>query len=388
MRATITLVLVALLLTGCNSVKRNQKFLAQGDYDQVIELAVKKLSKDPHGKNSDAHASFLEEAFAQVVNEDKRRINFLMQENRPSNSREIYYLYCDLGKRQELIRPLISLVNLNVEMEDYSQEIISSKKNFADYLFAEGAKYLQRNTVLDARKAFNYFSDLKSLQPDYLGLDNKLKDAHFKGTDFVFVKLNNHSGQIIPFRLEQELLDFNTYGLDDFWTEYHNRRDNGIHYTFGIDLNFKDILISPERISEKEFQRKKVIKDGWEYVLDRYGNVMKDSLGNDIKVDKFITVTAAVTYTEQTKAVQVNGDAVYLDLDKNRIINRHPLGTEFIFENIFARYRGDERALTEEDLDFIRNDFFPFPSNQQMVLDAGTEIKDRLKEILRNNHFR
>lgn len=311
-----------------------------------------------------------------------------MQENRPSNSREIYYLYCDLGKRQELIRPLISLVNLNVEMEDYSQEIISSKKNFADYLFAEGAKYLQRNTVLDARKAFNYFSDLKSLQPDYLGLDNKLKDAHFKGTDFVFVKLNNHSGQIIPFRLEQELLDFNTYGLDDFWTEYHNRRDNGIHYTFGIDLNFKDILISPERISEKEFQRKKVIKDGWEYVLDRYGNVMKDSLGNDIKVDKFITVTAAVTYTEQTKAVQVNGDAVYLDLDKNRIINRHPLGTEFIFENIFARYRGDERALTEEDLDFIRNDFFPFPSNQQMVLDAGTEIKDRLKEILRNNHFR
>lgn len=388
MRTTFTFALVVLLLTGCNSVKRNQKFLAQGDYDQVIELAVKKLSKDPYGKNSDAHASFLEEAFAQVVEEDKRRIQFLQQENLPSNTREIYYLYCDLGKRQELIRPLTSLVNLNVRMEDYTESILASKRNFADYLFAEGNRYLNRNTVLEAREAYEYFSDLKAIQANYLGLDDKLNEAHFKGTDFVFVELNNQSGQIIPFRLEQELLDFNTYGLDNFWTEYHNRQEQGIHYTFGIDLNFREINISPERISEKEYQRKKVIKDGWEYVLDRYGNVMKDSLGNDIKVDKLITVTANVTYTEQTKAVQVVGEAEYLDLDRNRVINRHPLGTEFIFENIFARYQGDERALTDEDREFIRNDFFPFPSNQQMVLDAGTEIKERLKEILRSNHFR
>ncbi|MEZ4858236.1 MAG: hypothetical protein R2781_05440 [Flavobacteriaceae bacterium] len=388
MRAIITLLFMALLLNSCNSVKRNQKFLAHGDYDQVIDLAVKKLSKDPRGKNSDAHIAFLTEAFARVVEEDKRRIQFLQQENLPSNTREIYYLYCDLGKRQEVIRPLTSLVNLNLNFENYNDEIIASKKNFTDYLYVEGNNYLSRNTVLDAREAYAYFSDLKNIQANYLGLEDKLNEAHFKGTDYVFVKLNNHSGQIIPFRLEQELLDFNTYGLDDFWTEYHNRRENGIRYSFGIDLNFKDILISPERISEKEYQRKKTIKDGWEYLLDRNGNVVKDSLGNDIKVDKFITVTASVTYTEQTKAIQVGGDVVYLELDRNRIINRHPLGTEFIFENVFARYRGDERALTEEDLDFIRNDFFPFPSNQQMVLDAGTEIKARLKEILRNNHFR
>ena len=388
MRATITLLFMALLLGSCNSVKRNQKFLAQGDYDQVIELAVRKLQKDPHGKNSAAHTSFLEEAFARVVEEDKRRLNFLKQENHPSNTREIYYLYCDLGKRQELIRPLTSIVNLNVTMEDYSKQIIASKKNFADYLFAEGTQYLNRNTILNAREAYAYFSDLKSLQPDYLGLDQKLNDAHFKGTDFVFVELNNHSGQIIPYRLEQELLDFNTYGLDDFWTEYHTRSENGIQYNYGIDLNFKDINISPEQISEKEFRRKKTIKDGWEYLLDRNGNVVKDSLGNDIKVDKLITVTATVTYTEQTKAVHVGGDVVYLELDRNRVLNRHPLGTEFIFENVFARYRGDERALTDEDLQYIKYDYFPFPSNQQMVLDAGQEIKERLKEILQSNKFR
>lgn len=240
---------------------------------------------------------------------------------------------------------------------------------------------------MDAREAYGYFSDLKGLEPDYFNLDDKLNAAHFQGTDFVFVELNNHTGQIIPYRLERELLDFNTYGLDDFWTAYHAQPENGIYYNYGIDLNFNEISISPERISEKEYLRKMTIKDGWEYLLDRYGNVVKDSLGNDIKVDKIITVTASVTYTEQTKSVRVGGDVVYKDLNRNRIINRHPLGTEFVFENVFAKYRGDKRALTEEDLEFIKNDFFPFPSNQQMVLDAGEDIKTRLKEILRNNHF-
>lgn len=388
MRTTTTLFVVFLLLTGCNSVKRNQRFLAQGDYDQVIELAVKKLQKDPNGKNSDAHAYFLEESFKRVVAEDFKRIEFLKKENNPAHTREIYYLYCDLDKRQELIRPLLPLPDAQISLVNYSDQLIASKRNFADYLFAEGNRYLFRNQILDAREAYGFFNDLKNLNSNYPGLDAKIEEAHFKGTDFVLVALNNRSGQIIPFRLEQELLDFNPYGLDDFWTEYHPQPENGIHYNFGIDLDFKDIIFTPERISEKTYQRKKIIKEGWEYLLDRNGNIVKDSLGNDVKVDKYITAIADVTYTEQTKMVRVVAEAVYRNLIRNQVIHKHPLGTEFVFENIFARYRGDERALTPEDLKYIRNNFFPFPSNPQMVLDAGEELKFRLKEILQNNRFR
>lgn len=387
MKTITSIVCVALLLVSCNSVKRNQRFLAEGNYDQVLEIALRKLQRDPSGKKSEAHTAFLEQAFNQLVIEDKARIDFLKRENSPSNTREIYYLYCDLGKRQERVSPLMNVTNLNLQLEDYNNDIITSKNNFADYLFTEGNQLLSRDTKLDARAAYENFEDLRNLQPDYPGVNKKLDEAHFLGTDFVFVSLQNRSEQIIPFRLERELLDFNTYGLNQFWTEYHSRRDNNIEYNYGIDLLFRDILISPERISEREYFREKKIKDGWEYMLDRNGNVKKDSLGNDLKQDKYITVTARITYTEQTKAVSVTGDVIYRDLLRNQQINRHPLGTEFIFENVFARFRGDERALTEEDLEFTNYDFFPFPPNQQMVLDAGTEIKARLKEILSNNSF-
>ncbi len=162
----------------------------------------------------------------------------------------------------------------------------------------------------------------------------------------------------------------------------------GVPKSFGCSLNFKQIGVSPEQVLEKEYSRTKRIKDGWEYKLDRNGNVMKDSLGNDIKVDIIKVVKARVTYTEQVKSVLVGGTVVYRDFERKEVIDRHPLSSEFIFENIFAKYRGDERALTEEDRRLLRNDFIPFPSNEQMVLDAGTDIKIRLSEILKQNSFR
>lgn len=388
MKNIILIISTLLLFTSCNSIKRNQRFLAQGNYDQAIELSLRKLERDPQGKNSAIHISLLEQAFAQVVVEDKRRIAFLEQENNPSNSREIYYLYCDLDKRQLMLRPIQSVVKASLIFENYNTKIIRSKNNFANYLNTEGNRLLNTKNIFDAREAHTFFSDLKNLIPNYPNVDQNINNAHFYGTDFVFVSINNQSGQVIPFRLVQELLNFNTYGLDDFWTVYHNRRENDITYNYGIDLNFKSLQISPERIAEREFRREKTIKDGWEYVLDRNGNVVKDSLGNDVKVDKYITVAATINYTEQTKAVAVAGNVLYKDLVRNRVTNSHPLITEFWFENVFARFRGDERALTREDLQYIRNDFFPFPSNPQMILDAGTEIKLRLKSILSSNSFR
>ena len=58
MKQIITLFVLATILTSCNSVKRNQKFLAQGNYDQAIDLAVKKLQKDKNSpKNDTAHST-------------------------------------------------------------------------------------------------------------------------------------------------------------------------------------------------------------------------------------------------------------------------------------------------------------------------------------------
>lgn len=394
MRKFYIILTAAILLVGCNSAKRNEKLLARGDYDKAIELAVKKLQRNKDGSTSDTRIGLLEEAFQKAMEEDKRRITFLKKSTNPSASKEIYYTYQNMEYIQDQIRPLLPLYsktlnrNARFDIVDYSDAIVSAKANYVSYMYDEAKSYMQRETVMDARTAYNVLCELDELQPSYKDVVQLKQEAHFYGTDFVIVNLKNRSGQIIPRNLERELLDFNTYGLDDFWTEYHNEAQQQIDYNYAIDLIFRQIAVSPERIKENEERRTKRIKDGWEYKLDRNGNVMKDSLGNDIKVDKYINVSARITFTEQTKSVLVGGDVLYRDLVRNRDMDHHPMTSEFIFENTFARFRGDERALTPDDKKWLRNDFVPFPSNEQMVYDSGTEIKERFKAILSNQSLR
>ncbi len=393
MKAFYLLLFTALFSISCNSVKRTQKFVARGDYDQAIELAVKKLQKDKGAKEYEPHIRLLEEAYLKAKEDDTRHINFLKKENSPAGAKEIYYTYLDLQARQDLIRPLLPLYSnemgrkANFVFSDYSNDLLAAKNAYVKALYQEAIVYMQRNTKKDYRSAFNVLCELEEVQPNYRDVHQLREDTRFRGTDFVFVTLNNHTGQFIPFRLERDLLDFNTYDLDDFWTEYHGQRENGINYDLGIDLNFQTIQISPERISNKQYIRTQRIKDGQEYGRDRKGNIVRDSLGNPIKIDKFINVSAQVTITTQQKSVLVGGTVVYKDLNKRRQLNSFPLSSEFVFENAFAKYRGDERALTAEDRRLLNNYFIPFPNNEQMVFDAGTDIKERFKEILRDNSF-
>jgi hypothetical protein len=214
-----------------------------------------------------------------------------------------------------------------------------------------------------------------------------MQEAHFKGIDYVVVSIVNDTQQIIPQRLEEDLLDFDTYGLDNFWTVYHGNKSDVIDYDFAMQLMLKQINISPEHIREKEFLREKEIKDGWEYQLDDNGNVMKDSLGNDIKVDKFVNIRARLLESHQTKSSQIIADVVYSDLQTNQVMDRFTIDSGFVFENLFGTFRGDKRALNNEDKDIIRNRVLPFPSNEQMVYDTGEDLKYKLKKIIISYNF-
>ncbi|GEQ86628.1 hypothetical protein ULMS_21360 [Patiriisocius marinistellae] len=394
MKNFIIILLVAMLFASCNSTKRNLRLLSEGEYEQAIELAVKKLQKDKSAGKNDARIVLLEDAFAKAIDEDTRSISFLKKQNTPQATRKIFYTYQNMEYYQSMIRPLLPLHSASLnryakfKMVDYSNDIILAKNNYLNALYNEADIYMNRQTIDDYRTAYNIYCDIDELQSNYKNVTQLKDDARFYGTDFVHVQLYNRSGQLIPLRLERDLLDFNTYGLDDFWTQYHSVKERDIDYNFGVEFDIREISVAPERMSEVEERRSKRIKDGWEYVYDRRGNVKKDSLGNDIKIDKYITVNARITFTTQTKATIIGGDVVYKDLVKNRLLNRYPMASEFIFENEFARFRGDERALTPEDRKFLKRDYIPFPTSEQMVFDAGEDLKLRLKDILKNNGFR
>ena len=382
---------IIFLLGACNSVKRNQKLLSKANYEQAIEFGVKKLQKNHSSKKRDGHIAIIEQAFQKFVAKANRRISFLKKQGNASGAKEIYYTYQNIEYIQDKIRPLLPIYNVTLgrnaefKLNDYGSKILDAKKAYVEYLYDEASLYMQYQTRKDYRTAYYIYCELDDLQPNYKDLTLKKENARFYGTDFILVDLKNSTNQIIPVSLQQELLSINTYGLDKFWTQYHTQQETAIDYAYGITLNFREITIAPEKLNALQQRRSKRIKDGWEYQYDSNGNVAKDSLGNDIKKDAYVTVSAKVIVTTQLKSAAVGADVVYTNLNANSEINRLPIYSVFVFENVFARYTGDKRALTLKDKRFLQNRFIDFPTNEQMVYDTGEDLKLKLKEIIKNN---
>lgn len=391
MKKLILLSVMLSVLLSCSSRRQMEKALYSGNYDQAITTALRKLRANKDAKRNYDLVVLLQDAYKKVTQRDLEQIAILKADANPENYKTIYGMYVNMDSRQEAIKPLLPLrINgreVAFNFNDYTQEILNIKQDLVIYEYQNAENMLSSNDKYILREAYRKLKYIDDIQPNYRNVRNLMEEAHFKGTDFVLVSIENQTNQIIPRRLEDDLLNFDTYGLNNFWTVYHAETANEIDYDFAMELQLRRINILPERIINNQHLRKKEIVDGWEYLLDDSGNVVQDSLGNDIKVDKVITVKARVFEILQSKESQIIGDVVYFDLKQNQRLKSFPISSGYIFENRFGTFRGDERALSDYDRDIINGRRMPFPSNEQMVYDTGEDLKLRLKDIINSYRF-
>ncbi|GAB4158279.1 MAG: hypothetical protein Tsb0033_11210 [Winogradskyella sp.] len=374
------------VLVSCSAKKQIETAISHGNYDHAISEALRKLENNKDKKRKQAYVMMLKEAYDKVLAEDLAQIAHLKKDGNPELYKTIYESYTDLEARQNAIKRIMPLKiegkTINFTFNDYSNALVEYRYKTSDYLMDKGLDLLDTEDKFNAREAYSLFNYVDSINPNFEDVRDLMQEAHDKGMNYVHVSVLNETHQIIPQQLEAELLDFNTYGLNQFWTTYHAVADNTIDYDFAMELQLKQINVSPERINERQLLRERQIVDGWEYLLDDNGNVAKDSLGNDIKVDKIVTVRARFFEVLQTKSAQVIADVVYKDLKQNQVIDAITIDSGFTFENVFGHFRGDHRALNREDIALLRQQQVHFPTDEQMVYDSGEDLKLKLKDII------
>jgi hypothetical protein len=336
----------------------------------------------------------LEDAYGKFVESELREINFLEKEGNPANLERIYRKYTGLKEVQNRIRPLLPLPVYEENREarfafrEYDREILSVKQDLSAYLYDNASNLLEQATQKgEFRKAFEDFRYLNEINPGYADTKEQMDRAYQNGLDYVRVQMINDTRQIIPERLEADLLNFNTYGLDDLWTEYHTNPLDDIDYDYEMQLAFREILISPEQVSEKQLIKERQVADGTEFLRDRDGNVVRDSLGNRIEVDRLKTVRCNFYQFTQQKMVEVMGTVNFVDLRSRQPLNQYPLSSQYVFQHVYANFDGDRRALDNDLVALLDLAAVPFPSNEEMVFLAGEDLKNRLKNIMARQRF-
>jgi hypothetical protein len=271
---------------------------------------------------------------------------------------------------------------------DYDAEIIAAKKKAADFFYNNG-KGLLENALQKQDFRDAYYQLMKASEysgGQYENLDALIYDARMKGVSRVIVQVNNQTPLKLPPMVEEDLISFDTQGLGNEWVEYHFKHvDDQASYDYAAYVKLLSIVVSPDNVKDTDQIFKKNISDGFDYVLDANGNVMKDTAGNDIKLQKFKEITCTLIETEQHKSVEIRGEVEIMSFNPDRLIQKEPFGATNEFRHVSARAVGDVGALTEEALKSSQQEKIPFPSDVDMVLMCTETIKPAIRNAIYAN---
>lgn len=374
----------ALLLAGCGSSKKQ---LEIGNYDAAINKAVIELRKNP---KSSKDIETLERAMDIALEQDNERIRLLKIEGRSNAWDELYLIYKKMSDRQTAVRTVTPIQYEGRTIEwpyvDYMQEMVVAKKNAADFYYAHGQELMKNDTRESYRQAYYEFVRAQEYVGDYEGIDQMLRESRQLGISRVYVTLKNYSPTKFPETFEKELLALDLPRLNSEWVEYHTSIPNSdTQFDYVVNVNLKNVAVSPDRQFQRDTLVKATVEDGFEYIKDARGNVLKDSLGNDVKVKKYKDLQCALIQTFQVKECVIDGDVEMLSLYPEKTIKKEPIGANSNFEHVSARAIGDVNALTAEQKRMLQSQIVEFPTDLEMVIMCTENLKRAIRGFMEAN---
>ena len=369
---------------SCSPVKKINENVISGEFDKAINKTIEELKKTKNKKKKSQYESILIDVFNRSVIKSENRISQLKRDGNPELYNKIYFEYQKLIDRQNKLMNIASN-SLRFNFKNYDNQLIEYRYKTSDYYLEVSKNLISKDNKIDYRNAYNYLSIIESINSNYLQTRSLINLCLSRGKDHILLSVLNESNSVIYKELQEDILNIDSYDLNSKWKFfYSNKEQYKGKYDYYIDLAFKSFIISPERILEKENIKEKNIKDGYTYQLDDNGNVMKDSLGNDIKIDKIVKISAKTIEFNQSKSAKVIAEIRYYNSRKN-IVEKYPLDSEFWFRNIYLEFTGDKRVLSKRDKKLLRGGFIPFPPDEILIFNNSENIKQKLKNIIYNS---
>ncbi len=379
----ITLLLVA----SCNTPRRLYK---KGRMEAAIQTAIKNLRKR---KVRDKDVIVLEKAFAIVNNREYNQLQVLLDEDDKSKWPRVNNLTNSIHNRQEALKPYLPLY-INKENREakfrffpVKDLMLESKKKAAEQYYADGLQNMKLARNKDrraARRAYANFDAIKKYYNSYKDVSKLMDEAHKLGTAYAVIGLSNETNALLPARFKNEVLRMYPSDLNTIWTKF-DLNPKSRKYDYKVMIRLTNVASTPEQIRNDHFIEEREVENGFDYALDSHGNVMKDSIGNDIKIMRHEKIRADVFSSEQFKATTLTAFVDVINIKTNERLMSRQVSAEAVFSNKSVRFEGDKDALTKETKRILGNRPVVFPSDEEMLIRSAASLAPRIKDMICDN---
>ena len=349
----------ASILIGSAGCKTASKMYEKGNYDEAVELAAKKLQKDP---NDQKLLNIIESSYAYAVNDHEARIKTQGQSMNELKWEWIYNEYVSLQKMYDAIYKVPAVYNL-VRPTNYSSFELTYAEKAGDVRFDRGMALMEQSDRQSYKQAYREFQLALSFKPGDLSASQKMKEAYEEAvTNVVILPMQQNGGYVYSGympganNLDDQIvrdLQFNTGNEFVRFYSAWDARSQHIRGDQQVELHLIDLKIG--RVQQYR-STKRVSKD----------IVVKETVYKpDSVVKEYAKVVADVTTTRRTMASESLLQVTVRDFEDRRLWNNE-FRAQHNWSNETSSYTGDARALSESDQQLInRKTGFP-PSDREV----------------------
>jgi hypothetical protein len=363
----LIVVFALIVAVGCSSGK---KAYERGDYYGAVMKSIQRLRQNPdHSKSADA----LQNAYPLAVEFFETQANNEISSNSPFKWKNAIQSYNSINQMYEAIRQCPGCMKVVMKPKNYYAEIGPLKEKAAEESYNAGINALMKGTRNDAKNAYYNFMDAQSFVPGFKDVVDYLAKSKEEATLKVVVQQipvlerYNLSGNFFQDKVEEFLhQNYPDQGFVKFFTPIEAKNVNLQTVDHLLTLKFDDFSVGNTTLKEKE---ETVSKDSV-----KVGETKIE--GKTIPV--YNTVKAKLnTYRKEVLSTGLLS-MVVIDAKTNGVLTHKKFTGEYAWVNTWARFNGDERALTNDHLNMVKQKEMQPPPAQDLFLEFTKPIYNQL----------
>ena len=361
------------------SCKTASKLYEKGNYDEAVEMAARKLQKDP---NDDKLLDIIHRSYRYAVNDHESRIRTNAASSNDLKWEWMYNEYASLQRMYNAIYNVPSVVQ-SINPVDYSSYLITYSEKAGDVRYERGLAFMQQYDKQSYRNAYKEFQAAVGFKPGNRDALQKMNEAYeYAVTNVVILPMQQQGGFVYSAytiggnNFDDQLIRSLQYNTGNEFVKFYSAwdaRSQHIRADQLVDMRLTTLNIGryQDYRTSRKVSKEIVVKETVyrpDSIVKQYGWVYAD-----------ITNTRRTMNSDAMLQVNVRDNDGHWLWSDNFNAN-HNWSTEF------ATYTGDTRALSASDKQLVdRRQDYPPTENEIMKCMLDQINNDALYMI--KNYF-